>query len=1158
MKLTTRLSLCFLLIAALPIVLVGFLSYQSGRQTIEQELINHLISINLLKKSEMNRFVQNARADLVVKARHLSIRELAAILASPPSESAWVAAYSSIHENHLDLAIRERADFLELFILRAADGLILISTDRKQEGKYRAGDPYFLEGRNRTFVQNIYYSHTREMPAMTISTPITDPRGNLVAVLAGHLNLKELSAIIGQASGLTRTQDTYLVNKSNLFVTEPLFGGGYALQKAVYTRGVEAALAGNDGVGYYDDYRGVPVIGAYRWLPKYELALITEADQSEAFAPLLLLGRKTTAIGGVLVLLAALVGWLIAIMIAKPVHRLVEGTEWVARGNLEYNITETGRDEIGKLTRAFNLMTINLKTTMVSRDELARSEEIFRLAADSASDLIWDWDILSGRVSWHGNIDEILGYGPGEFSCARDAWGKALHPDDSDRVHLALERHLQEGTPYSEEYRIECKDGFFRYWKDSGTAMLDENGQAYRMIGACSDITERKQAEEALRENEENLSVTLHSIGDGVIATDRSGCIVRMNPAAERLTGWTLEEAAGKPVAEVFNIVNTKTGEPAGDTVKRVLQTGKIVGLANHTTLIARNGAKYQIADSAAPICGHAGNLGGVVMVFSDITEAYAMQEALRDSEQRAKRQRSALALLSIEPSVAAGAVAEAVKTLAEAASVAIQTERVSFWLLSEDGSELRCIELFEASTGKHTAGTILKACDYPRYFAAIHQDSRVSTGDARFDPRTSEFREGYLIPLGITSILDAGIFLRGKLTGVTCFEHVGGKREWHADDESFASTISSLLTQVILNAERKQSEEQLKYLSLHDQLTGLYNRTFFEEELNRLSVGREYPVSIISADLDDLKLFNDTMGHEKGDQLLIAAAGVLKMSLRGSDTLARVGGDEFAAILPRADSKTAESIATRIRENASRYNREHADLPLSLSLGMATTQAEEIEIKDLYKQADDLMYRDKLSRSTRACNKTVQALLVILAERAFITEGHAQRLEELCLKVGEKMNLSSSRLSDLALLSQVHDLGKVGIPDQILFKESSLTEEEWITMRQHSEKGFRIALSSTDLAGVADLILKHHERWDGSGYPLGLKGEETPLECRILAVVDAYDAMTNDRPYQKAGNKKTAVEELKRCSGSQFDPEIVDIFISIIELGEKERDQGE
>lgn len=344
---------------------------------------------------------------------------------------------------------------------------------------------------------------------------------------------------------------------------------------------------------------------------------------------------------------------------------------------------------------------------------------------------------------------------------------------------------------------------------------------------------------------------------------------------------------------------------------------------------------------------------------------------------------------------------------------------------------------------------------------------------------------------------------------------------------------------------DRKRYEEQLKYLSLHDQLTGLYNRTFFEAEILRLNNSREYPITVISADVDNLKLFNDTLGHDRGDELLKACAAVLKQALRKSDILARVGGDEFAAILPRTDEKTGAEIAKRINHYASLYNSRHTDLHLSISAGAATAESRAVSLAQALKTSDDLMYRQKFQHGARS--QVVNTLMAALAERDYITEGHARRLAELCLVLGRQVDLSAQQLNNLTLLAQVHDLGKVGIPDGILFKKGPLSKEEWEIMRQHPEKGYRIAIASPDLSGIANLILKHHERWDGNGYPLGLKGRDIPVECRILAIADAFEAMTSDRPYRRAMSREEALKELQRYAGNQFDPELVDLFVSLL-----------
>ncbi len=342
-------------------------------------------------------------------------------------------------------------------------------------------------------------------------------------------------------------------------------------------------------------------------------------------------------------------------------------------------------------------------------------------------------------------------------------------------------------------------------------------------------------------------------------------------------------------------------------------------------------------------------------------------------------------------------------------------------------------------------------------------------------------------------------------------------------------------------------SEEKLYYLSYHDQLTGVYNRSFFEAKLKFLADDPNYPVTIISADIDGLKLINDTLGHEAGDKLLNNCADILKEVFDNNGILGRVGGDEFTVILPLTGKNEGECLARQIRYQVAHYNQHNPKLPLSLSMGVATAENNHTPIKKLVKQADDLMFRDKLHRSKSARNSVVQSLTAALAERDFISEGHIERLENLCMKFAERVNLNSNQISDLALLVRVHDLGKVGIPDHILYKPGPLTEEEWEIMKLHPEKGSRIASSSTDLAGIANLVLSHHERWDGSGYPLGLKGAEIPLECRIFSICDAYDVMTHDRPYQKAVSPKEALAEIEKNSGTQFDPELVHIFLSLM-----------
>ena len=350
---------------------------------------------------------------------------------------------------------------------------------------------------------------------------------------------------------------------------------------------------------------------------------------------------------------------------------------------------------------------------------------------------------------------------------------------------------------------------------------------------------------------------------------------------------------------------------------------------------------------------------------------------------------------------------------------------------------------------------------------------------------------------------------------------------------------------------EQKLREKQLQYMSLYDALTGIYNRAYFEHEMHRLANSRLNSLGIIVCDLDGLKLYNDSLGHAVGDKLLKAAAQVIKSCFRESDVVARIGGDEFAILLTNADRRVTEAACERIRLALQEYNKKHEKYYLSMSVGYAVCTGEAINVDDLFREADNNMYREKARRSSAVRETTMQILLRALAARQYTNGQSAEQMEKMVAGLAMKTGITGEHLKDIRLFAKFHDIGNVGVPEKILFKKEPLTSKEIEIIRRHPEIGHRIALSAPDLIHLADWILKHHEWWNGDGYPLGLKGSDIPLECRILAIVDAYDALTNDRPYRKAKSKEEALAELKRAAGIQFDPELVNIFIDLVTSGE-------
>ncbi len=341
-----------------------------------------------------------------------------------------------------------------------------------------------------------------------------------------------------------------------------------------------------------------------------------------------------------------------------------------------------------------------------------------------------------------------------------------------------------------------------------------------------------------------------------------------------------------------------------------------------------------------------------------------------------------------------------------------------------------------------------------------------------------------------------------------------------------------------------KNIEKELRHISFHDSLTGLYNRSYFEEELKRLNRTRMLPLSIIIADLNGLKLINDAFGHDMGDRLLKKAASIIKKSCRSEDIIARWGGDEFSIVLHSAGERQTEEIITRIQ---SACGRARFAIPVSISLGYAAKTNPRTRIETVLKKAEDSMYRNKLVSSRRVQNEIVGSLTRTLFEKNIETETSSEKVVRLAKRMGEKLVLPENKIEELVLHAKLHDIGKVAVREKILKKKGKLDPEEWEEAKKHTEIGYRIANTSTMLSPIAEYILCQHEWWDGSGYPRKLKGREIPLISRIVAIVDSYEAMISDKPYRKALSREEAIDELKRSSGTQFDPELIEDFIAII-----------
>ncbi|MBV1756480.1 MAG: PAS domain S-box protein [Dethiosulfatibacter sp.] len=340
----------------------------------------------------------------------------------------------------------------------------------------------------------------------------------------------------------------------------------------------------------------------------------------------------------------------------------------------------------------------------------------------------------------------------------------------------------------------------------------------------------------------------------------------------------------------------------------------------------------------------------------------------------------------------------------------------------------------------------------------------------------------------------------------------------------------------------RKKTENELLHLSYHDHLTELYNRRFFEEELKRIDRQENLPISIIMCDINGLKMVNDSFGHNFGDELLKNAARTIRKACRDEDVIARIGGDEFVILLPNTTAGESVLIANHIKELAS--NEKVANIELSISYGYDTKTDDKKSMIETIANAENHMYRHKLHERSSMRSKTIDLIMNTLFEKSNRELLHSNRVSAICKAIATKMNLDKDVINQLGIAGLIHDIGKIGIDEKILNKDGMLTGDEKNAIEKHPEIGWRLLSSTDEFSELGQFVLTHHEKWDGSGYPNGLKGETIPLEARVIVIADAYDAMTNERTYRKEMSKEEAIKELKRCSGTHFDPNIVDVFV--------------
>ncbi len=560
------------------------------------------------------------------------------------------------------------------------------------------------------------------------------------------------------------------------------------------------------------------------------------------------------------------------------------------------------------------------KQKAAAETQTERLAQRLQLATDAADIGVWDWDVTRAD-QWFASPTyfTMLGYDPEEGFANRGQWIARLHPEDRAGVEARIQAVLAgDSVPYQYEARMLHADGRYRWVSVVGRVLArDATGSASRLMGVRLDITERKLSEEQVRQSEENLAITLQSIGDAVVATDANGHITRMNPAAERLTGWSLKEALGHPLNQVFHIINSQTRELSVNPVQMVMERGDVVGLANHTALLSRDGAEYQIFDSAAPIRDRSGAIVGVVLVFSDVTEQYRMRESVQES---------ALHTQTILDNVVDGIITIDKNGLVQSFNMAASA---LFAYTPEEIIGRNASVLIEDPDQHYEE-------DYLR-----HQFSPSRAGIASISREVMGRRkDSSLFPVHLSL---SKISRKGQTTLIGIVRDI---------------------------TQQRQDEREIRRLAFYDSLTGLPNRRLLLDRLKQAMVtsartGKHGALMFL--DLDHFKLLNDTQGHDVGDLLLQQVAQRLQTCVRDGDSVARLGGDEFVVLLEAlsddryAAATQAETITSKLLAAcATEYNLNSYLHQGTTSIGIVVFRGEEDTMDDLLKKADLAMYQGK------------------------------------------------------------------------------------------------------------------------------------------------------------------------------------------------------
>ncbi len=794
-----------------------------------------------------------------------------------------------------------------------------------------------------------------------------------------------------------------------------------------------------------------------------------------------------------------------------------------------------------------------------AEEELRASEEKIRLMFEAIEEGITVTDLQGSVTDVNEAALRMHGFRDKEEAVGRSAF-EFISAKDRARAEQNLMRTFEEGVSGTIEYTLLTRDGEQFDAELNAALVRDSCGNPAGFIAVTRDITERKRAEEAIKASEEKYRALVEDMSDGYMVIRGNKVLFankRMSEAlvrpVEDIKGRTfmqdLTPESLKKSRQIYE--RTKSGKPPPDYEEFELHREDggtaFVGVRFKETIY-----EGELAYS---------------LLIGDITERKRAEEEIKRHAKRAE------ALHAVAQAVSQTLdLDDMLSNAMDTIKGVMEVDVANVYLLDEGAGELTLTTHKGVSNEFIASMSILKLDQ--EEIEKLHQwkEPTIALERALNQPNLARITQAVQNE-GLQSRIVVPLWLKGVVSGAIALA-CRHPCQYSAEDIDLLLAIGN---EIAVGIENAQLLERTRELSVTDELTELYNRRHFyqalEAEIDRAQrYGHSFCLAMI--DLDSFKEYNDRFGHLNGDAVLRSLARMLKSSLRKSDMAFRYGGDEFTIILPVTEAYRARKIVDRVRLKwleAPKSDSLVLETPIGFSAGIAQFPQDAGTADGLVFLADTALYHSKrqggyksslvsdlgavtLGVLDSAMLDHVYALAATVDARDPFTYGHSERVAHISETIGKTIGLSMDELVKLHAAALLHDIGKVGVPDSILTKPGRLTKDEWRVMERHPVEGARIVGHVTELAALVPMIRHHHEWYDGTGYPDRLKGEDIPLGARIISIADAYDTMTTQRPYRDTVSEEEALDELRRCCGTQFDLELVESFCGVVEEHNKRK----